>query len=149
MKNLRPLPVSEEMLGAYLEGNLSAEELSMVEGLIDSDAVFQDFVGELSIPDSMFGESLCDTFPTFDAAFELPSIPEYSFQQFVNLSPESLEDLHIASVISEDEEISLLIDENTEIQTTMNEGDPDQTSFSMPEDSNLDDNDDLASTLEE
>ena len=37
LKHLEPLPISEEMLGAYLEGNLTLSECSYVESIIQSD----------------------------------------------------------------------------------------------------------------
>ena len=86
MKHLKPLPISEEMLGAYIEGNLSAEESSMVKNIIDSDEMFQSFVSELSVPDSMIGGTFWDIFPAFDTEFELPSIPENGYRQLGILS---------------------------------------------------------------
>ena len=41
---IQDLPVSEEMLGAYLEGNISDSELNVVQTAISSDADFESFV---------------------------------------------------------------------------------------------------------
>lgn len=149
MNTLKPLPISEEMLGAYIEGNLSAEESSMVKGLIDSDDKLQDFVSELSVPDSMIGGTFWDVIPAFDTEFELPSIPEIGYRQLDNLSSEPVEDFLIAPVVGADEDISLLPDKNTEIQTSINEANFEQTTLSMPEDHDLGGNDDFTSVLPE
>lgn len=149
MKHLKPLPISEEMLGAYIEGNLSAEESLMVKGLIDSDDKFQDFVSELSVPDSMIGGTFWDVLPAFDTEFELPSIPENGYRQLGVLSSEPVENVLIAPVASADEDISVLPDRNTDIQTSINEANYEQTTFSMPEDNDLGGNDDFTSVLPE
>lgn len=75
IKYIKPLPVSEEMLGAYLEGNLTAEVLSMVQGIIDSNSEFRNFVEEVSVADPSTEESIYDAHPKFDLDFELPEVP--------------------------------------------------------------------------
>ena len=47
LKHLQPLPISEEMLGAYLEGNLTAEEVGLVESLLELDKDLQELVDEV------------------------------------------------------------------------------------------------------
>ena len=47
LKHLQPLPISEEMLGAYLEGNLTAEEVGYVEALLELDEDLQELVAEV------------------------------------------------------------------------------------------------------
>lgn len=75
IKYIKPLPVSEEMLGAYLEGNLTAQDSSMVQGIIDSNSEFKDFVEEVSVADPPTEESIYDAHPNFDLDFELPEVP--------------------------------------------------------------------------
>ena len=75
IKYIKPLPVSEEMLGAYLEGNLTAEDSSMVQSIIDSNSEFRNFVEEVSVADSSTEESIYDAHPNFDLDFELPVVP--------------------------------------------------------------------------
>ena len=55
IKYIKPLPVSEEMLGAYLEGNLTAEDSSMVQGVIDRNSEFKNFVEEVAVGADLFG----------------------------------------------------------------------------------------------
>ncbi len=52
LKHLQPLPISEEMLGAYLEGNLTAEEVGYVESYLKSDIDLQELVDEVGIVNS-------------------------------------------------------------------------------------------------
>lgn len=75
MKYIKPLPISEEMLGAYLEGNLSSAEVAKVEEIMNLDKEFRDFVDEVSVADPDIKESIYDTYPNFDMEFELPELP--------------------------------------------------------------------------
>lgn len=74
MKQIKPLSISEEMLGAYLEGNLPLEEARYVENLIGEDDDLQAFVGDLTTLDMDNEVSVYDDYPDFDAAFELPQV---------------------------------------------------------------------------
>lgn len=74
MKQIKPLSISEEMLGAYLEGNLPLEEARYVENLIGEDDDLQAFVGDLTTLDMDNEVSVYDDYPDFDAAFELPHV---------------------------------------------------------------------------
>ena len=74
MKQIKPLPISEEMLGAYLEGNLPLEEARYVENLIVEDDDLQAFVGDLTTLDVNNEASVYDECPDFDAAFGLPYV---------------------------------------------------------------------------
>lgn len=81
IKYIKPLPVSEEMLGAYLEGNLSAEDSLKLEGMLQSNVAFKGFVDEVSAlsadgdAEDIY-ESLHDEYPDLDEEFELPQIPD-------------------------------------------------------------------------
>lgn len=48
LKHLQPLPISEEMLGAYLEGNLTAEEVGYVESALQTDELLKGIVDEVN-----------------------------------------------------------------------------------------------------
>ena len=107
IKNIKPLPVSEEMLGAYLEGNLSSIEATQVEELMNLDKNFRDFVTEVSVADPDIMESIFDVHPNFDMEFELPEVPLtfdlHSDLDWLNPIPE-MED--IAVFESRDDHIS-------------------------------------------
>ena len=49
LKHLQPLPISEEMLGAYLEGNLTADEVGYVESFLETDDVLKGLVDEIDV----------------------------------------------------------------------------------------------------
>lgn len=68
LKHLQPLPISEEMLGAYLEGNLSVEEVGYVESVLQSDRDVMGLVDEV-------GDLGMDWMRDFvgDSEFELPA----------------------------------------------------------------------------
>lgn len=62
LKHLEPLQISEEMLGAYLEGNLTAEEVGYVEALLVLDKDLQELVGEVgTISSDWLSENLDDS----------------------------------------------------------------------------------------
>lgn len=76
-KILNPLPISEEMLGAYLEGNLSASEAIKVESVLENDTNFSKFVSEITPSDEIEECSIFDDEPDFINNFELPNIPGF------------------------------------------------------------------------
>lgn len=74
LKHLQQLPISEEMLGAYLEGNLSIDEIQVVEQVIQSDNTFSTFVNELSFDDKVAQNFFDEDSPILGEDFELPEI---------------------------------------------------------------------------
>lgn len=75
LKHLQPLPISEEMLGAYLEGNLTAEEVGYVESFLETDDVLKGLVDEIGETSSDWMMENLDT-PLYDElnGMELPEI---------------------------------------------------------------------------
>ncbi len=73
---IQDLPISEEMLGAYLEGNLQESELHEVQNLIEFDNNFSNFCDNLS-NDLSFVESIQFAGTNFRSANEMTfsSIP--------------------------------------------------------------------------
>lgn len=80
--SIEDLPISEEMLGAYLEGNLSHYESKMVSNEIDSDLNLMNLTHSLSSgieSDLFFNSSLIDS-------IELPLInDEYQILEETHL----------------------------------------------------------------
>lgn len=76
IKSIKPLPISEERLGAYLEGKLSAKECNEIEDIISGSKAFEDFVNEISQHIPTAEETIYDTYPDFDLNFELPQVPD-------------------------------------------------------------------------
>ena len=74
IKDLKPFPISEEMLGAYLESNLSLEEAREVEDIIGNNDEFCAFVNEVTLHEIDESVSIENDFPNWNENFELPEI---------------------------------------------------------------------------
>ena len=74
IKHIKPLPVSEEMLGAYIEGNLTQNDAQYVEQMLQSDDELSVFVNELSVSDDLTLDSRMEELPSFDDDFTLPEV---------------------------------------------------------------------------
>ena len=74
IKHIKPLPISEEMLGAYLEGNLAQSDAQYVELMLRSNNEFSAFVEELSVSDDLTSDYPMEDIPSFENDFTLPEI---------------------------------------------------------------------------
>ena len=74
IKHIKPLPISEEMLGAYIEGNLAQHDAQYVEQMLQDDNDFSAFVEELSISDNLMSNYLLEDMPSLENDFTLPEI---------------------------------------------------------------------------
>lgn len=74
IKHIKPLPISEEMLGAYLEGNLAQHDAKYVEQMLQGDDEFSAFVEELSVSDNMTSNCLLEDIPNLENDFILPEV---------------------------------------------------------------------------
>ena len=74
IKHIKPLPISEEMLGAYLEGNLAQSDAIFVEQMLRSNNEFSAFVEELSVSDDLTSNYPMEDIPSFENDFTLPEI---------------------------------------------------------------------------
>lgn len=74
IKHIKPLPISEEMLGAYLEGNLAQHNAQYVERMLKGDNELSAFVEELSVSDNLASNYLLEDLPSFENDFTLPEI---------------------------------------------------------------------------
>lgn len=72
-KHIKPLPISEEMLGAYLEGNLNPKDARYVELLIENNPDFSALIDELYVSENLASDIIGET-PSYDNNFELPDI---------------------------------------------------------------------------
>lgn len=101
MRQIKSLPISEEMLGAYLEGNLSLEESRYVEDMLGKDDDLQAFVGDVTTLDVDNEVSIYDECPDFDTMFELPEIL-MELESFVgsSLSPLDYESSFLENIAS-------------------------------------------------
>lgn len=74
IKHIKPLPISEEMLGAYLEGNLTQSDAQYVELMLQDNDELSAFVEELSVSDDLTSDYPMEDIPSFENDFTLPEI---------------------------------------------------------------------------
>lgn len=74
IKHIKPLPISEEMLGAYLEGNLAQSDAQYVELMLQDNDDLSTFVNELSVSDDLTSNYQVEALPSFGNDFTLPEI---------------------------------------------------------------------------
>ena len=74
IRHIKPLPISEEMLGAYLEGNIAQSDAIFVEQILRSNNEFSAFVEELSVSDDLASDYQMEDIPSFKNDFTLPEI---------------------------------------------------------------------------
>ncbi|MBE6303344.1 MAG: hypothetical protein E7089_05355 [Bacteroidales bacterium] len=74
IKHIKPLPISEEMLGAYLEGKLAQNDALYVEQMLQNNDELSAFVNELSVSDDLTSNYLMEDIPSFNNYFILPNI---------------------------------------------------------------------------
>ena len=74
IRHIKPLPISEEMLGAYLEGNLTQSDATYVEQMLQGNDDLSTFVNELSVSDDLMSNYQVEELPSFENDFTLPEI---------------------------------------------------------------------------
>jgi hypothetical protein len=74
IKHIKPLPISEEMLGAYIEGNLAQSDAQYVELILQDNDELSAFVEELSVSDDLTSDYPMEDIPSFENDFTLPEI---------------------------------------------------------------------------
>lgn len=74
IKHIKPLPISEEMLGAYLEDNLVQNDAQYVEQMLQNNDELSAFVEELSLSDDLTSNYQVEELPNFEENFSLPEI---------------------------------------------------------------------------
>ena len=74
IKHIKPLPISEEMLGAYIEGNLAQSDAQYVELMLQDNDELSAFVEELSVSDDLTSNYRMEDIPSFENDFTLPEI---------------------------------------------------------------------------
>ena len=101
MNEFKPLPISEEMLGAYIEGNLSLEDAQYVGQIMQTDGGLLQLFEEVSLSEVLDDTaSIYDERPFFDTNFQLPELisedamrffqDEFSFECWELMTPSFL-----------------------------------------------------------
>lgn len=76
---IQDLPVSEEMLGAYMEGNLDSNEYAQIDSMLSADSSISEFVDDIShdnivnILDNLEHQLFDPSYPIFISNVQLPN----------------------------------------------------------------------------
>lgn len=76
---IQDLPVSEEMLGAYMEGNLNSNEYAQIDSMFSEDSSLSEFVDDIShdyivnILDNLEHQLFDPSYPIFISDVQLPN----------------------------------------------------------------------------
>ena len=74
IKHIKSLPISEEILGAYLEGNLTQHDARYIEQMLQGNDELSAFVEELSLSNDLISNYQVEELPSFENDFTLPEI---------------------------------------------------------------------------
>lgn len=133
-KILNHLPISEEALGAYLEGNLSEQDSNFIEELLDEYPEFKTFVDDIQVYDINEEESIYDYYPDFDSEFCLPDVPAFSDNnEDIELSPID-EDIEF----QEDVELGKDIEAGDDLASSHEYSDTNEDTYDMAANGNMD-----------
>jgi len=100
LKHLQPLPISEEMLGACLEGNLTADEVGYVDSVLQTDELLKGIVEEVNsdgieLVENSLGQGLC----VID--FQLPELTSNAIYDGITIIdvPQTMETAMLCSLV--------------------------------------------------
>lgn len=140
---------SIEQFAAFLDGNLSQSEMQQFSHLAEHDSTLQQLLNASNVIEdtqNSFTDSdlqLPSEISGFD--FALPQIPEDEIPQFINMSPEPTDDMIVAASCA-DEDTSIFSCENQEEHISFDDEINNESSFTMPDNNGLDNNDDLSNS---
>lgn len=84
-RNIEPTAVSPEMVGAYLEGKLSGEELKTFEKLMTTNPELSNMVDDVRGLEMDMAASISEDYPDFMEAFELPLVADLDIQDSLDV----------------------------------------------------------------
>lgn len=144
------LPSIEEF-AAYLDGNLSQQEMQQFSQLAANNGALQQLLNANSVvDDTLYGLTDTDLQLPSDlvsADFDLPTIPSEEVSALVSLSPESADDMFAAACA--DDEVSISSDINSDDHTTIGEDIHDDSSLTMSDNDCFDSNDLSSSSFDD
>ena len=143
--------ISEEKFAAWLDGMLPADEMNRVGFLVESDPILHQLrEANAWVDDAIanFKDADFQMLPDIDAStFELPNVSKNNISQFINLSPEPMDDLLLAACGNDDSAMfvgnNLSLDEpSQEVQQDSNYANEqltncDDLSSSLPDNYNI------------
>lgn len=118
--SIEDLPISEEMLGAYLEGNLDIYDMDNINMLVHNDPILQSIVEDT-------------TASTFETPSNFESI--YQYDEIINNDDNISFDTHNIELVDSNESIDHFMDMDTEPYYDDHSIDSflDDSSFELPE----------------
>ena len=143
------LPSIEEF-AAFLDGNLSANDMQQFTQLAAHDDALHQLLHATSVVDDTL-DGLTDAdlqLPAdlMNADFELPEIPSSDdASMLVSLSPEPMDDMLVAACA--DDDVSAYSDINQDEHITIGEDILDNSTLTMPDNDGFDNNDDLSGSF--
>ena len=75
-RNIEPTTISPEMVGAYIEGNLSETEMVTFENLMKNDSELRNMVEDVRDLEVDMEASINEDYPDFMNTFELPLVAD-------------------------------------------------------------------------
>lgn len=84
-RNIEPTAISPEMIGAYLEGKLSGEELKTFEKLMTTNPELSNMVDDVRDLEMDVAASISEDYPDFMDSFELPLVADLDAQDSLDV----------------------------------------------------------------
>ena len=142
---------SIEQIAAFLDGNLSENEMKQFSQLAEHNDVLHQLLDASSVVDeamSNFTDSDLQLPPEIVGSdFELPTIPAEGISPLVTLSPEPMDDVLVAAAACADEDISMFSDVIPDDHSTIGGELHDDPSHLIPGDDGFSSNEDLSGSL--
>jgi len=141
---------SIEQIAAFLDGNLSENEMKQFSQLAENNDVLHQLLDANSVVENTlagFTDSDLQLPPEIVGSdFELPTIPAEGISPLVTLSPEPMDDVLVAAAACADD-ISMFSDVTHDDHPTIGDELHTDSSHLMSEDDGLSSNDDLSGSL--
>lgn len=141
---------SIEQFAAFLDGNLSQSEMQQFSHLAEHDSTLHQLLDANAMVDNTLASFTASDLQlpseVYGSDFTIPQIPESGISQFVNLSPEPMDDMIIAASCA-DEEAPIFSHENQEKHINLDDEINNESSFTMPDNNGFDNSDDLSNSF--
>ena len=142
------LPSIEEF-AAFLDGNLSQNEMHQFSQFVEHDETLHQLLDANSVVDDTFNgftdAELQLPSDLVGADFELPTIPSEEVSTLVSLSPEPVDDMLVTAC--SDNDVSMFSEINQDDNTTIGEGMHDDSLLTTPDNDGFDNNNDSSDTF--
>lgn len=142
------LPSIEEF-AAFLDGNLSQNEMHQFSQFAEQDETLHQLLDANSVVDDTLNgftdAELQLSSDLLGVDFELPTIPSEEVSTLVSLSPEPVDDMLVTAC--SDNDVSMFSEINQDDNTTIGEGMHDDSLLTTPDNDGFDNNNDSSDTF--